>query len=274
MFTSEFQEARNSGEHDLYDQVVIHNNNQPKHQWLANELRQRVTSGQWGQGDRLPSEAQLCAESGASRGTVRQALATLRSEGLIAGGQGKPPVVAHAVPSQSFSTFMSFTEWAQSTGRTPGQRTLELAKRPANADVSAQLELEPGTPVVEVLRLRLLDSEPAMVERTSFVLPVGRLLFDFDTDAGSIFGYLREQGVALDRGRHTIDAVAADELDADVLGVPLGTPLLRERRLTCSHAGEALEYSDDRYLPQLANFTIENTSEHRAALVRVPTSAA
>lgn len=258
----------------MYDQVVNQKNNQPKHEWLAGELRERITSGQWSQGDRLPSEAQLCEQAGASRGTVRHALAALRAEGLITGGQGKPPVVAGAVASQPFTTFMSFTEWARSTGRIPGQQTLELAKRPADAEVAGQLDLEEGAPVIQVLRLRLLDRVPAMVERTSFTLPVGRLLFDFDTDSGSIFGYLREQGIALDRGRHTIDAVAADERDAQLLQVPLGAPLLRERRLTTSHAGQLLEYSDDRYLPQLANFSIENTSAHRAALVRVPISAA
>ena len=258
----------------MYDQVVSPNIHEHKHQALANELRQRILEGHWSEGDQLPSEAQLCAQAGASRGTIRQALATLRAEGLVAGGQGKPPVVAHAVASQPFTTFMSFTEWAHSTGRSAGQRTRELAKRPAGQLVAAQLEVEPQTPVIEVLRLRLLDEVPAMVERTSFVLPVGRLLFDFDTDSGSIFGFLREQGVSLDRGRHTIDAVAADELDSELLEVAQGTPLLRERRVTRDRNGQVVEYSDDRYLPQLANFTIENTSEHRAALVRVPTSAA
>lgn len=256
----------------LYDQVVSPNKNYPKHQQLAADLRQRIASGQWREGDKLPSESELCALVEASRGTVRHALATLRSEGLIAGGQGKPPTVAHTVPSQSFSTFMSFTEWAQSIGRSPGQRTVELARRVADSIVAEQMGLRADEKVIQVLRLRLLDETPAMVERSNFALEAGRLLFDFDSDSGSIFGYLREQGVDLSRGRHTIDAVAADETDAELLGVQVGTPLLRERRITSSRAGEILEYSDDRYLPQLANFSIENTSEHRAALTRVPSS--
>lgn len=257
----------------MYDQVVIQNKNQPKHQLLAADLRERIASGQWLEGDPIPSETELCAQANASRGTVRHALATLRSEGLIAGGQGKPPVVAHAVRSQSFSTFMSFTEWAHSVGRTPGQRTLELARRPATEEAAGQLELEPGTMIVQVLRLRLLDDTPAMIERTSFAPDAGRLLFDFDTDSGSIFNYLREQGVDLSRGKHIIDAVAADGEDSTLLQVPAGTPLLRERRITSSSTGEVKEYSDDRYLPHLANFTIENTIEERAAFTRAPSLA-
>lgn len=182
-------------------------------------------------------------------------------------------MVRRAVQSQPFSTFMSFTEWAESIGRTPGQRTCEVARRPAGTEVARELEIPEGEPVVEVLRLRSLDGTPAMVERTSFVLAVGRMLFDFDPDSGSIFRYLQSQGVDLSRARHTIDAVAADARDAELLQVEPGTPLLRERRLTSSADGRRVEYSEDRYLPELTNFTIENTSEHRAGLVRMPTSA-
>ncbi|RWZ84785.1 GntR family transcriptional regulator [Glutamicibacter sp. HZAU] len=247
----------------------MENKKQPKYQALTTWLRQEIAAGTWHEGDVLPSESELCARANASRGTVRHALAQLRSEGLIAGGQGKPPIVAQQVQSQSFTTFMSFTDWARSIGLEAGQDTRELAQRRPEAFVSERLELDEDAKVVQLLRLRLLDGSPAMLERTSFPQEVGRLLFDFDTDSGSIFEYLREQGVDLYRGKHTIDAVAADEVDAQLLGVPVGAPLLREQRVTSSKSGQKLEFSDDRYLPHLANFTIENTSEQRASLSRV-----
>lgn len=243
------------------------------HVRLTEELRGKIQSGHFVEGESFPSEAELCMSTGASRGTIRRALAALRAEGLIVGGRGRAPVVSHAVPSQPFSTFMSFTEWALATGRTPGQRTLEIARRPATEDIAEQLGIVVGEPVVQVLRLRLLDGEPAMVESSTFVHSVGRLLFDFDADSGSIFSFLSEAGVDLHRGRHTIDAVAASATDAQMLGIEIASPLLRERRLTYSSRGEALEYSDDRYVPALANFVIENTRETRAALVRIPTTA-
>lgn len=243
---------------------------EPIHQRLSDLFRERISSGDWKEGKPLPSEAELCAQNGVSRGTVRQALASLRSEGLITGGRGKPPVVAHPVPSQSFATFMSFTEWAHSLGREPGQRTLEIARRPAGEDLAGKMLLQPGDPVIQVLRLRSLDGNPTMVERSNFVADVGNALFDFDTDSGSIFGYLTSRGVDLSRGKHVIDAVGADEMDASLLGVAAGSPLLREHRLTYAADGRILECSDDRYLPHLANFVIENTRASRAALVRVP----
>ena len=74
----------------------------------------------------------------------------------------------------------------------------------------------------------------------------------------------------LSRGKHVIDAVGADETDASLLGVDAGSPLLREHRLTYGRDGRILECSDDRYLPHLANFVIENTRQSKAAMARVP----
>ena len=230
----------------------------PLHETLATELRRRIASGALAVGAPLPSEAQLCAEFGVSRGTVRQAVGALRAEGAVGGGRGRPPVVRPRALAQSFDSLGSFSAWALTMGRTPGQRTLEVARRPARREAADRLELEEGDPVVEVLRVRSLDGEPVMIERTAFVERVGRLLWEVDPDAGSLFAYLRGRGVDLSVARHDVYAVAADARDAELLGVPVGAPLLRERRRTASAAGEPLEFSDDRYRPDMVTFTIEN----------------
>ena len=64
-----------------------------RHGLVAGALRHRITQGEYAVGASLPSESMLCAEFEVSRGPVRQALATLRNEGLIELSQGKPAVV-------------------------------------------------------------------------------------------------------------------------------------------------------------------------------------
>lgn len=49
-------------------------------------LRQRVQSGEWPAGTRLPSETDLAHEYAVGRNTLRDALAVLRTEGTIRGG--------------------------------------------------------------------------------------------------------------------------------------------------------------------------------------------
>jgi GntR family transcriptional regulator len=241
----------------------------PLHEQIAADLRRRIASGEPAVGAPVPSESQLCEQWAASRGPVRQALATLRAEGMIGGGRGKPPIVRRRTLSQPFETFLSFSSWAHDMGRTPGQRTQEIALRPAPPDIADELEIDEGTPVVQVLRLRLLDGAPAMLERTTFIEPVGRLLFDFDCDSGSLYAYLDDHGVDISIGRHLIDAVAADEVDSALLRVRADAPLLRETRRAGGRDGRPVEYSDDRYRPDLVRFSIHNAQHAHPALRRV-----
>jgi GntR family transcriptional regulator len=240
----------------------------PLHAQVAQDLREQIARGELPPGSRLPSEAQLCAAYDASRGTVRNALAALRREGLIGGGQGSRPTVLDTAPGQPFDTLISFSTWAAQIGRVPGQRTVEVARRGASATAASALGLEEGDPVVEVLRLRLLDGEPAMLERTTFVMEIGRLLFDFDPDSGSLWAHLIEQGADLQSARHTFDAVAADATDAELMEVALGSPLLRERRLARTSTGRPMEFSDDRYRPDRVTFTIDNAQPSAGGVSR------
>jgi GntR family transcriptional regulator len=238
------------------------------HEVIADSLREQIRLGELTVGVPVPSESQLCERWNSSRGPVRQALAALRSEGLIAGGRGKPPVVCTSSIGQPFDTLLSYSAWAYSLGRKPGQRTLELALRRADEQAASVLQIDEGVPVVQMLRLRYLDGEPAMLERATFAEHVGRRLFDFDCDSGSLWAYLLSQGVRFATASHVIDAVAADVVDAEHLGVPAGAPLLRQQRSTHSSDGDVIEYHDDRYLPTIVSFTLQNTLDARCALTR------
>lgn len=231
---------------------------QPLHEQIAADLRRRILSGELRVGAAVPSEARLCAQWQGSRAPVRQALAALRAEGLIGGGRGKPPQVRRQSISQPFDTFLSFSRWAEDLGHTPGQRTVEIALRSASAEVADALEIKKGQRVVQLLRLRLLDERPTMIERTTFVEHYGRMLFDHDCDSGSIYGYLISRGLDVGVARHVIDAVGADEVDVRLLDIPAGAPLLRERRVARTADSAPFEYSEDRYRPDIVTFAIDN----------------
>ena len=244
----------------------------PVHAQIAVELRDQISRGILNIGDPVPSESQLCQQWGVSRGPVRQALQSLRVAGLIGGGPGKPAVVRSRIVSQSFTTFLSFSNWVRDMGRHAGQRTIEIARRAADNKVAAALGMAPGDTVVQLLRVRLLDDTAVMIERSTFTDAVGRFLFDFDCNSGSIYAYLSSRGVELERARHVIDAVSAIAQDGELLGIDTGAPLLREQRYAGNTNGDIYEYSDDRYRPELISFCIDNSQDAPAALQRLTTT--
>lgn len=240
---------------------------------IAEELRAAVRLGEYGGGGRLPSEEQLAARYGVSRGTVRQALAVLRAEGTVTSRRGTRRVVLESPPVHDFAELLSFTRWARSQGQQPGSRVVRTQWRSAAPEEAAQLRLgagteaEPDAQVYWVLRLRTLDGRPAMVERTVYPQPVGELVDRLPPDALSVTEGLEAEGVLLTDAEHTVDLVVADQEDAELLGCAPGAALLRERRRSTDPAGVPVEWSEDRYLPGTVAFTV-HSSRVATGLVR------
>lgn len=239
---------------------------------IARALRDEIHSGELAPGSPLPSEARLSERFKVSRGTVRQALAALRAEDLIVGGRGRAPVVRRPGLSQSFDQLVSFSYWAQQLGRTPSARTLELARRPAEAEAAEQLGIAPGAPVFQYTRLRLLDGEAVMVERTTLIEQVGRLLLDCDLDGGSVYGQLGARGVEFAEAQQTIAAIGAGAEDAALLGIPRRAPILEVRRRALDPEGTPIEWARDRYRGDAFEITIHN--QHTVARSGVALHAA
>ena len=233
---------------------------QPLHTRIADALRHEILGGRIVPGSTLPSEHELAKTYGASRGTVRHALSTLRSEGAVAARRGAGWVVLGAPLVQSFSELLSFSAWARSQGHEPGASVIELARRPAGRADADRLGVAPGQPVYRLVRVRTLTGAPVMIERTTFIERIGALLVQLDLESSSIYEQLGDRGIVFARARHTIDAVSATADDAALLGIGRRKPLLRQRRASTSHAGQPLEWSDDRYRGDAVAFVIDNTA--------------
>jgi len=236
----------------------------PLHYQLSEDLRRRIGRGEYEIGGRLPSEQELMARYGVARGTVRQALATLRNEGLLVGSRGQPPRVAAPPLRQSVDELVSFSRWARSLGEEASGRVVELAPCPGEHEVLSALGLPPDALVWRLVRVRLLAGEPVMVERTAFPHPIGEIVSEFDLERGSIYEGLGEAGFPVAQASQLVDAVASGPLDAKLLAVSQGSPLLRVRRRTTAADGSPLEWSDDRYRPDRVVFSIHCSARSNA----------
>jgi GntR family transcriptional regulator len=236
-----------------------------RHEEIADELRRAIDREEYTVGSLLPPETDLAARYGVSRGTVRQAVAALTAEGLIGSRQGARRVVLASRRSQSFAELRSFAQWARAMGRVATGRVVAQEYHPATTEDAVRLQLPERTPVLHILRVRGLDGEPVLLERTVYADWISRAVETIEPDCPSVTQRLYDDtGLVFAYGEHVIDAVAAGAQDAELLKVRRTSPLLRVRRVTTTHEGRPVEWSDDRYRSDAVSFSVHNSIGNNA----------
>jgi GntR family transcriptional regulator len=217
----------------------------PQYRRIEQALRERLASLRPGQ--RLPSDAELCAEFGVSRMTARHAMQRLAEEGLVAREPGRGSFVAQPPAHRRANRLMTFTQEMRRRGLRPSSRILDRSVRAATAREATALDLRPGDPVVHLRRLRAADDQPIAIETTVLVGACADVVLAADLEHGSLHAALVAAGFNLRRGSGTITAEAATDDDAELLGLSRGAPLLVERRVIVDVHGRPIESTESRY---------------------------
>jgi GntR family transcriptional regulator len=218
---------------------------------IAEDLSAGVRAGRPGPGRLLPSEAELCARYGASRVTVRRALEALRGDGLVDSRQGFGWFVATDPLRQHLGRLNTIEGQLAASGVEAARRILDFAFVPAPAAVAA--DLGPGT-VLEVRRLNLADGEP--FARVTVWCPeeLGAGISRADVER-SPFSDLFP--VVLGGATQTIGAAAAEPADASLLAIPVGSPVLRCRRVTTAVSGAVVLVSEHVFPAHRTEFVVD-----------------
>ena len=193
---------------------------------IAEELRGRVESGELGAGRLLPSESELSGAYGVSRVTVRKALDLLRDEGLIDARQGFGWFVSTDPVRQALGRLGTIEEQLEQLGVGSERRVVGFRFVAAPARVRQVLSADA---VLEVRRVNLADGQP--FARVTVWCPeeLGARLSRADVEKAPFYELV---GVAIGGATQTIGAAAADAADAELLAVPVGSPVLRCERVT------------------------------------------
>jgi GntR family transcriptional regulator len=205
----------------------------PLYQQIKDSLRSSILDGKYAPHSRMPSESELQEMFEVSRITIRQALGDLQKEGLIFKVHGKGSFVSQPKTTQNITSLQGFAEAMSGDGHEIVNRVLSFEFVAANAEVAARLEIDEGTTVAEIHRVRLLNREPTSYEITFLPEAIGRKLQRADLVARDIFLILENDcGVALGSADLSIDAIPAPASIAKALGVKKDSPVLHVERLT------------------------------------------
>lgn len=124
----------------------------PVYQQIASDIISRITQEEWSIGDKLPSENDFSEEYGASRVTVRQALAKLELDGLIDKQRGRGAFLK-ANPRRTVQELYLPQVGIQHANINKSERTKITVVTHANPQVYNFLKVAPGTPLAYLERV-------------------------------------------------------------------------------------------------------------------------
>lgn len=205
---------------------------------LSYELARRISSGELGgEGNRLPSEAELSERYSVSRATIREALAKLELAGIVTRRHGSGTYVNAIVRDRpaNISAWLdeapAFIDLIAQAGHKASSRVLSVAVTPAD-EVAARLDVPPHTPVVRVEKIFLADDEPIIYSRTAIPQPLvepgnGAHASPADYERPTYHILAERAQRRVHHQNSEVRAVLADDALAARLNCGVGAPLLQ-----------------------------------------------
>lgn len=221
---------------------------QPLYKQVYDVFVRRIAEGHWRPAEALPSEQALAAELRVSQGTVRKALDTLAAENLVVRHQGKGTYVAEHTQEHSLFRFFRLARPGTDGERvTPESSDARCKRRAASAAESEKLHLSKGATVVEIRRVRLIEGEPAVIEKSVVPLKLFPEIDHQDALPNTLYSlYQSVYGVNIVLAREELSAVLATKADERELGIRPGSPMLRIERVAISISGQRAELRTSR----------------------------
>lgn len=208
-----------------------------KYREIADGLRRRIASGEFLPTGKLPPERDLVKEYGASQGTVRQAIATLRDEGVVESRVGSGvyvrswrPIVRNALKR------LLAEQWGEGKSiwdvdiddRRLEADGVQVEQLPAPSDVAAVLDIPEGEPVWRRNRRYLVDGVP-VIRSTSYIpddLARGTRITQNDTGPGGTYARLADAGYKPARFREDLRCRMPSSAEIEDLRLPAATPVV------------------------------------------------
>jgi GntR family transcriptional regulator len=215
----------------------------PYYAQLIDLLKSQIQQKIWQPGDKIPGEPELCELYGISRTVVRQALQELEHDGLIVRRKGKGTFVTYPKIGESLAYKLTgFYHDMLERGLRPATRVLHQRVVPAPEMAAAYLEISPGTPVVDIRRLRSVNNEPIHLVTSYIPFNLCPQAAEVDLTDRSLYDFLESCGLQIARGRRFIEAMEANEEAARLLRVKRGQAMVMLNSVSYLADGTPVEY--------------------------------
>ncbi|HEX5838767.1 MAG TPA: GntR family transcriptional regulator [Anaerolineales bacterium] len=209
-------------------------------------------------GARLMSEPDLAKQMGVSRATLREAMRTFETQGLIRRRQGSGTYVVgkFEVIDAGLEVLESLETMARRMNLAISVSDLHVEQLQAEKTVAESLCVEEAAPITRVRRVMRADSRPVayLIDfLPETVLKPADLPAEF---RGSVLDYLIECGIDMQVSRAAISATNAPADVAKALEIQRDDVLLRFASQLYDGKGTVVDYSVSYFIPGYFNFHV------------------
>lgn len=232
---------------------------------LAEILRGQIQSGVINPGDRLPSERELSEQFGISRMTVRQALAYLIQDGVLVVRPGVGTFVAE--PKLLYNTYhlLGFTEEMIRQGENASSKILEQSLVIPPAYVARGLGLGAKQMVIKIVRLRMTNDLPVLLETNYLPPELCPGLESKDLENKSLFALLEQDyGLQLEHTQQSLESTVANDYEANLFGIEAGAAMILLEGMNFLANERPVEYFKAIYRGDRFRFVIESNRQGMA----------
>lgn len=223
----------------------------PRYRQVAEELRRRIEAGVIPPGSLLPAESALVREFGISRGTAREAIATLRTEGLVVTEHGRGTHVRQMLPVRRLD-LERYRGYDAHLGASGHQITMTSREVAATTALAALFQVRPGTVLLERRIKCSAHGVPQEISTSYYPLEmVAGTPLAYSHQRSSSYDVrdeLRQIGISVTRIREIVRARMPTPSEAEVLRLTGSTPVLSITRQTYA-TSRIVEVAQDIVLP-------------------------
>ncbi|WP_420586301.1 phosphonate metabolism transcriptional regulator PhnF [Ruegeria sp.] len=233
-------------------------NKTPVWKSIALSLTSDIAEGRYNTGDRLPTEAQLSAQHGVNRHTVRRALSELADQGLVHSRRGSGVFVTAQPTDYPIGKRVRYHQSISASGKIPGKRILSLTTRAADQAEADALGLRPGDPVHVYDGLSLANGLAVALFQSCF--PADRFpdILSALSRTQSVTQALQHCGVPdYTRVSTRLTARAATATQALHLNLVEGAPVLHSLGVNADLQGQPVEFGKTIFAGDRVTLTID-----------------
>ncbi|TSO26230.1 GntR family transcriptional regulator [Lactobacillus sp. LL6] len=232
---------------------------QAKYLEVAKIITDRIDNGTYKTRQPLPDQETLAKELGVSRLTVKKALDGLERQGRVYKQSGLGTFVSSDIPIKDkkdspANVFSGLKNQLKSDN--VRSKVLSFSVEFPDEQMQKNLELKKTEPVYNIVRLRIVDDQPLIIEHT--YMPV-KLVPDLDEDIlhDSIYNYLHHKlKLKFGHAYRKIRAAKSNHYDQKYLNAAQDDPMLELEQIVWLSNGQPIEYSESRNRYDQRTYTI------------------